>query len=227
MKILLRISLLVTVMTLSSCSILSSKKVLEPIDYLNNTVKMDLKQFFNGNIEAFSIKQDKNGKIIGTETIKIEAQWDKNKGVIKKSFYSNKGKKDNRTWLITLESDGTFNAVGHDVGTPAKGKQIGNAAQSTYSLMLKGASGKQEVLFEDRMYLVNKNSMIIISNFRQKKPSGTDNNNSSGKYIISLKKAPSVKKKSFPKKVSFSSKAAFSESKKEDSVDSKDNSAKQ
>jgi hypothetical protein len=176
------------ILSLSSCAmiqdLLKPKKVVE-LDYLDGANKMDMKQFFDGNIEAFAIKQDANGKIIATFTAKINGKWEDNKGVIQQNFLYSDGAKDSRTWLVTLDTDGTFEAVGHNVSVPAKGKQIGNAAQSNYSLNLSSKTGKEEVNFEDKMYLVDENSMIMISDFGNKKSEKV----ASGKIIYSLKKA--------------------------------------
>ena len=176
------------ILSISSCAMIQdlfgSKKVAD-LDYLDGANKMDMKKFFDGNIEAFAIKQDTNGKIIATFTAKINGKWDDNKGVIQQNFLYSDGTKDSRTWLVTLDTDGTFDAVGHNVSIPAKGKQIGNAAQSNYSLSLSSKTGKEEVNFEDKMYLVDENSMIMISNFGNKKSDKI----ASGKIIYSLKKA--------------------------------------
>ncbi len=184
-----------TTSLLSSCAYIDNimgQKAPSPIDYLDNAAKMDLKKFFDGDAEGFAIKQGEDGKIIETQTIKVSSSWDDNKGVIKKNTVSNDGTKDNRTWLITMNSDGTFDAVGHDVVTPAKGKQVGNASQATYSLMVNDKSGRGEVYFEERMYLADDNAMIIIANFKRKKTDAKvmDNRNY-GKIIVSLKKLSS------------------------------------
>jgi hypothetical protein len=186
---------LITLAATSSCAFLekfSESKALPPIDYLENAQKMDIKKFFDGDIEGFAIKQGENGKIIETQSLKIVASWDDNKGVIKKNNVSNDGSKDNRTWLVTLNSDGTIDAVGHDVVSPAKGKQVGNAAQIAYSLMVGDKSGREEVVFEERMYLVSDNEMMMITNFKKKKPdSKKADNKSYGKIITSLRKVSS------------------------------------
>jgi hypothetical protein len=169
------------VSSLSSCAFLDRFNKAPELDFLDRGSKIDLKKFFNGEIEAFAITQDENGKISGTQTAKISGKWDENKGVIQQNFIYADGTKDSRTWLITINSDGTFDAVGHDVTSPAKGKQSGNAAQMIYSLSLAGKDGKQEVKFEDKMYLVDDKSMIMISNFKR-------GYSSSGKSIFSLKK---------------------------------------
>ncbi len=176
----------------TSCALIrsfSEAKPLPQIDYLEKSQKMDFQKFFNGNLEGFAIKQGADGKIIETQTIKMSANWDENKGVIKKTSISNSGAKDIRTWLVTMNDDGTFEAIGHDVISAAKGKQIGNAAQSFYSLMIGEKNAKDEFLFEERMYLVGESEMMMITNFEKKKNKNSKpDNNSSGKIISSIRK---------------------------------------
>lgn len=169
---------------LSSCAYVD--KLLSPhrateLDYLDKSTKIDIKKFFTGDVEAFAIIQDENAKIIGTYSSKINGKWDENKGVIQHNFIDDSGNKENRTWLITLQPDGTFEVVGHDFTKTADGKQLGNAAQMIYSLIVRTKEGKEEVKFEDKMYLVDEKSMILISNFT--KPNGD-----TGKKIVSLRK---------------------------------------
>ncbi len=185
MKSIFRFSIIaVLVSTISSCAyvdgLLSPKRVVE-LDSLDKGVKIDIRKFFSGDIEAFAIVQDGDANITGTLTNKINGKWEENKGVIQYNLTDDKGNKDNRTWLITLEADNTFVVVGHDFIKPAEGKQVGNAAQMIYSLNLRGKDKKEEVLFEDRMYLVDEKSMILISNF-------TKANGDTGKKIASLRK---------------------------------------
>jgi hypothetical protein len=165
----------------SSCSLLDGNKIIPPLDYLEKGVKIDIKNFFNGDVEGFAIIQDQDSKIIGTKTIKMSGKWEDNKGVIQHVFTSLDGSKENRTWLITLEKDGTYDAVGHDVISPAQGKQLGNSSQIIYSLRINGQNGKEEFRYEDKTYLIDENSAIMISNVKKGHLSGF-------KIIASLKK---------------------------------------
>lgn len=167
---------------LSSCAYIQSfnNKPTE-IDSLDKGVKIDIKKFFSGELEGFSITQDQSGKIISTKTTKINGKWEENKGVVQQNFLFADSKKDSRTWLITLHEDGTFDAVGHDVVSPGKGKQVNNAAQMNYSLSLPGKIGKEELKYEDKIYLVDEKSAIMISTFKK-------GHSPAGKTITSLKK---------------------------------------
>jgi len=183
MKILLRFFAAISVVSLLlSCAYFESLNKSPDLDYLDKGTKMDIKKFFNGEVEGFAITKDEEDKIIGTQTIKITGKWEENKGVVQQNFTYSDGKKDNRTWLITVNSDGTFDAAGHDVSSLGKGKQIGNVAQMTYSLLVAGKKDtKQEVKFEDRIYLIDEKSAIMISNFE-------GGYNPSGQTVFSLKK---------------------------------------
>lgn len=169
----------------SSCSFIQGLRKPVEIDSLDKGAKFDMKKFFSGDIEGFALIQDQNGKIIDTEILKINGKWDDNKGVIQQNFTYGSGAKDSRTWLITIDESGSFSAVGHDVVVAAQGKQVGNAMQMAYSLLVSNKSEnkteKQKTNFDDRIYLIDEKSAIMIS-------TSTVGFSSSKKSIISLKK---------------------------------------
>jgi hypothetical protein len=160
-----KILFLILSINLSSCAMLEAmnKKPLNELDSLSNANKMNIKTFFDGDMNAVGIRQDKNDKIIGTYLAKINAKWDENKGVIKYNFTLTEGKKDSRTWLLTLSDDNSFEGVGHDVSGSAQGTQVGNAMRMIYTLSFKKDGKKEEVKYEDRVYLVDEKSAIMIS----------------------------------------------------------------
>lgn len=178
-----------SVAILTATTFLSSCALIEKFSYkpaelttLEKAPKFDVKTFFSGDIEVFAITQDNNGKIIGSYTAKMNGKWDDTKGVLQQNYVYETGKKDSRTWLITADTDGSFSAVGHDVSTPVKGKQVGNAMQMLYTLSIKGSDGKkQNIDHEDVLYLVDDRSAVGIALIRQ-------NGVASGKSTISYKK---------------------------------------
>ena len=165
----------------SSCAQLMGPQKLPPLDYIDKGAKLDIKKFFNGDVEGFAIIQDANGKIIDTQSIKINGKWEENKGIVQQLFVYADGTKDSRTWLFTVEQDGSFEAVGHNVSGPAQGRQIGNAYQMLYTLSVMQNGVKQPVKIEDNGFLADEKSMLVISKFKK-------GYSASGKAIISLKK---------------------------------------
>jgi hypothetical protein len=158
--------IVISALFLSSC-VLDGQNVSQ-LDYLKRGAEFDVKKFFDGDVDGFAIVQDANGKILDTKSIKIEGSWEEEKGVIKKVFTSSRGKKDSRTWLITMDQGGSFTAIGHDIAAPAQGEQAGNAMRMIYSLLLPGniKGQKEAVNFEDKIYAVTADSAIMISTSR-------------------------------------------------------------
>lgn len=161
-----KLSAIALILSLSSCSyldFLNPKEKEKEISFLEMAPKVDLKQFFKGEIESFAIIKDGNDKIIGSYTGTMRGEWDENKGVLKQNFLYNEGRRDNRTWLITDNGDGTFSAVGHDVVESETGRQIGNVIQMPYSFAIVENGVRQKIKYEDNFYLVDSSSMIGVS----------------------------------------------------------------
>ncbi|MBL6664846.1 MAG: DUF3833 family protein [Rickettsiales bacterium] len=180
----------------SSCAGLFEKNqdTVKPIDYISGGKKLDYKSFFEGGVDGFSILKDQNGNIMSTRKVFIDGEWEGNKGTIKHRYVYNDGRKDSRTWLVTLHKDGTFDAIGHDVAAPAQGNQVANAAQSTYVLRVKNNNISEDVSYEDRMYLVDEDSMIMITNFKKRKPNASPEvRDNFGQIITSLYKVKTYK----------------------------------
>lgn len=191
MKLKLSKLLIVLLFLSSSCANLfqDNKPSTRPIDYIAGAKKLDFKKFFDGSVDGFSIIKDQDDNIIDTKKILIDGEWEGNKGIIKQRYENRKGKKDSRTWLVTMHKDGTFDAVGHDISAPALGKQIHNSAQITYQLRVKRNGVRQEVFFEDRMYQIDSDSMIIITNFKNLNPDHSEQvRDNYGQIITSLHK---------------------------------------
>lgn len=187
MKLIFKLIILALALeTLASCESLkqfgsSKNKTPAPIDYLEKSTKIDIRNFFNGDLEGFAIVQDAQGKIDSSYTTKISGKWEDGRGNIQYNYSFNNGKKDSRTWLITINDSSSYSAIGHDFLETGHGRNQGNASVVNYSLNAIVKDKKQRVDFEDQLYLVDEKSAIIISTMRQ---SGSI----VGKAIISLKK---------------------------------------
>lgn len=151
---------ILAIFLLSSCALLQQKKPDPEISFLSQAPRVNIQEFFDGDIDVFAIMQDENGKIIKSYTASIYGEWDENKGVVKNKYFYNDGSKDSRTWLITDNKNDTFDAVGHDMAEAARGQQKGNAIQMLYALYVKENGIKTKVRFEESYYLVDKDSMI-------------------------------------------------------------------
>jgi len=133
------------------------------LDSLNNVQMLNIRFFFDGELEGHGIKRNNDGNIVDAQNIKIKSKWQGNKGTLQFDYYHDNQHLDSRTWLITLNPNGTFEAIGHDIIGQAHGKHSGNASQIIYDLMLPDEYNRKiEHHFEDKIYLVDEKSAIMI-----------------------------------------------------------------
>lgn len=186
MKIIFKLAITILSLQLASCAFIDQlgfvqKRTVAPLDYLDNAAKMNIKNFLNGDLAGFAIVQNDKGKIESTFSIKAIGKWEDTHGTIQYNYAYNGGKKEGRTWLITMGENGEYSAIGHDFVEPANGVQIGNASRVIYSLNALYKDKKQKVEFEDKFYMIDENSAIILSTMRQ-------GNSTLGQTIIALQK---------------------------------------
>lgn len=149
---------IVLIMTflLSSCSI-------KPSVYSNNSPKLDIRQYFKGNLEAYGILENRFGEVIKTFTVKIIGSWEGNDGRLEEHFIFSDGKTDQRVWQIKVHDDNNFSATAHDVVGKAKGQQFGNAIRMDYVLTIPVDNKKYDIKIKDWMYLVDQDSLVNVS----------------------------------------------------------------
>jgi hypothetical protein len=133
------------------------------IDFVSTAPAINIKNFLEGDLEGHGIKVNKYGEIVEVQLIKIKSRWQGNKAQIEFSYQLEGQTFDSRIWLLTLNQDGTFEANSHDAVGMVKGKQKGNTAQIIYDLMVPELDRKVKSHFEDKFYLVDNNSAILIS----------------------------------------------------------------
>lgn len=156
MKIRILLTTLVAFMFCNSCST-------NPKIYANNSPKLDIRKYFNGNLEAYGILKDRSGKVIKTFTVKMKGSWNKNAGKLEEHFVFSDGKTDERIWTFDMEDDNNFIASAHDVVGVAKGQQYGNAVFLDYVLTIPVDGKNYDIRIKDWMYLIDEKSLINVS----------------------------------------------------------------
>lgn len=161
MKKFLLISNLIFAMFCCSCSN-NSPKI-----YSQNSPKMDIRNYFRGNLEAFGILKDRGGKVIKTFTVKMKGSWQGNIGKLEEDFVFSDGKTDHRIWELNMSDDHNFTGKAGDTVGQAKGEQYGNAMRMNYVLTIPVNDSKIDVKIDDWMYLIDNDSLINESVLRK------------------------------------------------------------
>lgn len=144
------------VMFLTGCA--SGAKV---EDHAAMEPKLDIRQYFNGEIKAEGVFIDRAGKSDTYFHVTMKGNFSDRSGTIDEVFEYNDGRKETRTWNIAFTDDGTYTGTAHDVIGKAEGKQSGNAAHMKYTLKIKTKSGKSyDIAMSDWMFKVDEETVI-------------------------------------------------------------------
>ena len=122
-------------------------------DYLDRQPHLELDQFFNGDVKAWGIIQDRQGTVLSRFTADIQASWNGNRGILDEVFvYQESGKEQKRLWKINKISDREYEGEANDIIGQATGKQFGNAVYWTYDMNIPFKGSEYKVKFEDWLW---------------------------------------------------------------------------
>ncbi len=127
--------------------------------YSNNAPKLELSDFFNGDLVAHGIVLDRSGDLTRSFTVKLKGTWQGNKGKLEEWFIYNDGEKQERTWYLEKTAQG-YNGTAQDVIGTAQGSSAGNALFWQYQLAIEYQGRTINVTLDDWMYLVDEQVLI-------------------------------------------------------------------
>ena len=121
--------------------------------YLEREPHLKLENFFNGDLRAWGIIQDRQGTVLTRFTADIDASWDGDNGLLNELFtYQDSGKQQKRVWKINKLNDSEYRGKANDVIGVASGKQFGNAVYWTYEMNVPFKGSEYRVKFEDWLW---------------------------------------------------------------------------
>ena len=133
-------------------------------DYAAEQPVLDLRQYFNGTLDAYGLFTDRSGKVIKRFTVVMNCQWSgppgQEVGTLDEQFTYSDGTKQRRVWTLKRQSDGRYVGTASDVAGEAVGQEKGNAFRWNYTLKQPIDGRVIEVQFDDWMYLMNDKVML-------------------------------------------------------------------
>jgi len=130
------------------------------IQYKNETPKLELRDFFNGKIQALGIVQDRSGKVVKRFNVDIDASWQGDTCTLDEKFVYSDNTKSTRVWKLKELASKTYEGQAHDVVGIAKGEVSGNAFYFEYVLDLPVGDSHYNVHFEDWMFLLDSKTLL-------------------------------------------------------------------
>jgi len=147
-------SALTAVASLSGCS---TPKV---TDYAAQKPVLELRDYFNGTLDAYGIFTDRSGQVVKRFTVVMDCSWQGDQGVLDEAFSYSDGTTQRRVWRLQRLENGRYTGQADDVVGTAQGQQSGNAFHWTYTLALPVDGRVIEVQFDDWMYLMTDKVML-------------------------------------------------------------------
>lgn len=136
-------------------------------DYAQEKPVLELRDFFNGTLDAQGIFTDRSGKVVKRFTVVMDCSWQGDTGTLDEAFQYSDGSTQRRVWHLTRQADGHYLGHADDVVGSAVGQQSGNAFHWTYTLALPVDGRVVEVQFDDWMFLMNDKVMLNRATMRK------------------------------------------------------------
>ena len=133
-------------------------------DYAAEKPVLNMRQYFNGTVDAYGIFTDRSGKVIKRFTVEMNCTWQgapgQEVGTLDERFSYSDGTTSRRVWTLRRNADGRYAGTADDVLGEASGEEKGNAFRWGYTLKLPVDGKVIDVQFDDWMYLMNEKVML-------------------------------------------------------------------
>lgn len=122
-------------------------------DYQNTKPVFNLFSYFEGDIKAWGMLQDRSGKQTRRFTVDIKGTVNDSVLTLEEDFVFDDGEKQRRVWVISQNPDGTYTGRADDVVGDATGIALGNTLHWQYVLRIPVDGTTYDITFNDWMHL--------------------------------------------------------------------------
>ncbi len=143
-----------------AATVLVSCAPIQPSQYAAEKPVLDIKQYFNGTLDAWGMFQDRSGKVVKRFTVVMRCTWDGDVGTLDEDFIYSDGTKQKRVWTIRQVAPGSYVGTASDVVGEAIGTASGNALNWKYVLALPVDGKIYHMQMDDWMILMDDRVML-------------------------------------------------------------------
>lgn len=112
---------------------------------------LDLRQYFDGTVDAWGIVRNRDGRISQRFQVVIDARWDGDTGTLDERFTYSDGRTQQRIWTLRKNGD-RYVGTAADVVGEAQGEAAGNAFRFVYVLDFPYGDSTVHLNVDDWMY---------------------------------------------------------------------------
>lgn len=132
----------------------------EPAVYAGEKPVLDLKEYFNGTVDAWGVVTNRSGKVVKRFTVVIQCEWNGDVGTLDEMFTYSDGSTQKRVWTLKKVAENRYAGSADDVIGNASGSTGGNAFNWQYVLALPVDGRTYHVNFDDWMFLMDDKVML-------------------------------------------------------------------
>jgi hypothetical protein len=136
-------------------------------DYASERPRFVPETFFDGSLVAHGIIKDRSGRVTRRFVAEIDASWENGVGTLDERFVFSDGERDTRVWTLNPAGEGRYVGTAGDVMGEAPITVAGNAMFLKYTLRAPFRDGTVDLSIDDRMYLIDENTLLNESIMRK------------------------------------------------------------
>tara|TARA_B100000287_G_scaffold311769_1_gene295026 strand:+ start:927 stop:1475 length:549 start_codon:yes stop_codon:yes gene_type:complete len=161
MKKKLLIFLIILVISFSIYKTYSNNENMKPEDFKNTEPVIKIEKYFEGEVKAWGILQNRKGKITRQFKANMSGKFENNILILEEDFYWKDGEKQKRIWKIEKIDEHNYLGTAPDVIGKAKGVSYGSAFKFEYDLMVPFKGKNIKITFDD--WIFKQNDKIAIN----------------------------------------------------------------
>ena len=124
-------------------------------------IKFNLVEFFDGNVTAWGIVQNRSGEVVQRFIVNIDGSVQGDELVLDETFQYIIGEGvTKRVWRLQTNADGTFTGSASDIAGLATGTPHGNAFNFVYEMDLNVDGSTYRVAFDDWFFAIDDNTLM-------------------------------------------------------------------
>jgi len=149
-KILLILILLIIISVLIKSNLFNDD--MKPEDFKNTEPEIKIEKYFEGQVKAWGILQDRKGKVTRQFNANMLGKFENNILTLEEDFFWKDGETQRRVWKIKKIDEHNYIGTAPDVVGEAKGVSYGSAFKFEYNLMIPFKGKNIKIRFDDWIF---------------------------------------------------------------------------
>ena len=149
-KILLILILLIIITALIKSNLFNDN--MKPEDFKNTEPEIKIEKYFEGQVKAWGILQDRKGKVTRQFEASMLGKFENNILTLEEDFFWKDGETQRRVWKIKKIDEHNYIGTAPDVVGEAKGVSYGSAFKFEYNLMIPFKGKNIKIRFDDWIF---------------------------------------------------------------------------